>query len=174
MTPKKNPPPNSFLCIKRKMIVTIMKPVAEFEHLNVSHHCWFSGFPTFFVRTTIWISSFLWQSPKKGQNWIHTLRKHNIVQHFYYTVFRKSHVVWLSSESELFAKNWNNCTTLQVNFAQKQYCTNFCRFVDYVMLYQISVLTQQRPERVSCDLINSLWGHLPPKGRLENKEFGDK
>ena len=109
-----------FFIIKRKMIVTIMKPVAEFEHLNVSHHCWFSGFPTFFVRTTIWISSFLWQSPKKGQNWIHTLRKHNIVQHFYYTVFRKSHVVWLSSESELFAKNWNNCTKLQVNFAQKQ------------------------------------------------------
>ena len=32
----------------------------------------------------------------------------------------------------------------------------FCRFVDYVMLYQISVLTQQKPERVSCDLINSL------------------
>ena len=32
----------------------------------------------------------------------------------------------------------------------------FRRFADYVMLYQISVLTQQRPERVSCDLINSL------------------
>ena len=125
MTPTKKIRPILVFYQKKNDSITIMKPVAEFEHLNVSHHCWFSGFPTFFVRTTIWISSFLWQSPKKGQNWIHTLRKHNIVQHFYYTVFRKSHVVWSSSESELFAKNWNNCTKLQVNFAQKQYCTNF-------------------------------------------------
>ena len=91
--------------------ITIMNPVAEFEHLNVSHHCWFSGFPTFFVRTTIWISSFLWQSPKKGQNWIHTLEKHNIVLHsFCNTLFTKLHV-W-SYLRILFAKKWNNCTKL--------------------------------------------------------------